>query len=73
MKNLLKLGKALNKTEQKLVNGGMTRNACVFGSALYFTGPGDCCAYPNSQDPFITCYGTVTNNFCNYNPNECPG
>lgn len=73
MKNVLKLGKALSKAEQKEINGGdFPRNKCVLGSSIYFTGPGDCCAYPNPEDPSITCYGTVSNGFCNYNPNECP-
>jgi len=67
-KSILNIGTALNKAEQKQINGGMMLSGCASGSALYFlSGTSNCCAYPSSIFGEV-CYGRVTNNYCNLGP-----
>lgn len=62
MKNLLNLGKALNKAEQKEINGGIVGGNCYRWFICPGTGgPGEICiASPGGNNV----YGTVINGQC---------
>ncbi|WP_179376774.1 hypothetical protein [Winogradskyella wichelsiae] len=71
MKNLLNLGKALNKAEQKSINGGQfTYTACNSNNcaSLFivsgFGGNGAACVFPISNTNSALCSGTVQDNTC---------
>jgi len=65
-KSILNLGKALNKTEQKQINGGVNPTGCAPGSPIYFQS-GTCCVFP-SPTTGQNCWGQIVNNYCNYGP-----
>ncbi|MEO1032654.1 hypothetical protein [Winogradskyella sp.] len=51
MKNVLKLGKALNKVEQKQIVGGLLKGQCNTDS--------DCCIYPHTISYGYLCNGAT--------------
>ena len=64
MKNLLKLGQALSKTEQKQVTGGaLGRKPCPCTSNFTDLGNGSC-TYPALFPNGFVCSGTIQNGQC---------
>ncbi|WP_272150793.1 hypothetical protein [Tenacibaculum aiptasiae] len=65
MKNLLKLGRTLNKTEQQTINGGFSSRGCSIQSECYSASDcisfkGNCkfqCFSPSADCPGV-CVGT---------------
>ena len=70
-KQILNIGKALKKGEQKQINGGGPGpiTSCAPGSGIYIASEDhvNCCAYPDSSGG--VCYGSIVNNsYCSYVP-----
>lgn len=62
-KQILNIGTALNKAEQKKVQGGMFRDPCPC-TASYTTHPDGSCSYPALFPQGFVCLGEVQNGLC---------
>ncbi|MBA6156380.1 hypothetical protein H3Z83_07620 [Tenacibaculum sp. S7007] len=63
-KSILNLGNALNKAEQKSINGGMFINPCNGSSIYNDIGGGECTYTPKGMDTRKLCLGQISNGFC---------
>ena len=66
-KSILNIGKALNKAEQKSINGGGGKGPCpCTTNYTSLPGGGNFCSYPGSDPNFPggVCLGTVVNGVC---------